>query len=894
MAEKENTTKDSLLTRLKFLFTPMAIGVYVTIAFTAFAFNYYIQKEQIEEASLFARIFHDIDQKSIDYRLRFRGPRKGSERVAVIAVDDDSINEVGRWPWPRDLMAQIFKNAWDNGASVIGADIVWSEATDKPQEKLANKLKEQLNLDPTKLSWLNNELMALDGDQKFIDTIENYSEKFVAGAFYLTESNLNYETAYAAVCKRLMFEQSKSGKLFANDYLPIIAIDSNDLYFPETLADAYRQYLASYDELGGNPHTKKIEFCLNDFLTSSDPLFETLSQAWPQILEIESSIQAASFEEWAQNFKSSYLANQVYESNFWTTNLQPINEVTQYSGYFNAKLDGDGTIRRTRLVVRTGNQYISNLSLKSFLLATGQLAEVEIFPNPKITGAKGINRVTINSGETGNAVFDVPVASDGSLIINYAGPQRMFPYIKASSLIDPDSENLIIYERTYDKNENRWGGQYESKEVSRKEFLKDKILIAGATAIGVYDLRVTPFEENFPGVETHANVVDNLLRRDFLSTDIQEPINMPIFLLIFGVLISFVLSRVGAVWGFCFTLLCLIAITFVDRQFFFEKGVVVSVAFPFLLAFNLYLLVTFYKYFTEERGRKELRQTFSKYVSPQIVSEILKDPKNLELGGKKEEITVFFSDVRGFTTISEKLDPKDLSDLLNSYLTPMTELVFSNQGTLDKYIGDAIMAFFGAPIPLKDHAKHACRSSLQQLEKLERLRKEYKEKNMPDIDIGIGLNSGEASVGNMGSETVRNYTVMGDTVNLAARLEGITKEYGVRIVISESTYELVKDVFICRLLDSVRVKGKLKPVKIYELLGETKVDETTMQMKQGFEAAFQLYQAKRFKEALDGFKAVLEITPTDKASEIYIERCQNFIESPPPEDWDGVYVMTKK
>jgi len=255
---------------------------------------------------------------------------------------------------------------------------------------------------------------------------------------------------------------------------------------------------------------------------------------------------------------------------------------------------------------------------------------------------------------------------------------------------------------------------------------------------------------------------------------------------------------------------------------------------------------------------------------------------------------VFFSDVRGFTTISEKLDPRALVDLLNSYLTPMTELVFKNKGTLDKYMGDAIMAFFGAPIRFPDHAAWACRSALQQLEKIKDLQEEYRQKNLPSIDMGIGLNSGEASVGNMGSTMVRNYTVMGDTVNLASRLEGITKQYGTKVIISHSTYGHVKDKFTCREVDQVKVKGKLEPVKIYELICEGQPNQIMAGVIEHFGKGYSCYYKKEWDQAIAAFNEALKISPEDGPSKVYIERCEEFKLEPPPENWDGVFVMKTK
>jgi adenylate cyclase len=257
-------------------------------------------------------------------------------------------------------------------------------------------------------------------------------------------------------------------------------------------------------------------------------------------------------------------------------------------------------------------------------------------------------------------------------------------------------------------------------------------------------------------------------------------------------------------------------------------------------------------------------------------------------------MTVFFSDVRGFTTLSETLDPQKLSEILTRYLTPMTEIVFKNKGTLDKYMGDALMAFFGAPIHYEKHPHEACRTALQHLEKLADLQDEFKKEGIPPIDIGIGINTGDMSVGNMGSNIVRSYTVMGDAVNLGSRLEGINKEYGTKIIISEFTYAEVKDEFVCREVDQVKVKGKTKPIRIFELVAEGKVSAERRQRLDTFETAYREYEKKMFAEALVKFESLVQGESVDPVAEVYVERCQEFITNPPPENWDGVFVMTTK
>ena len=262
--------------------------------------------------------------------------------------------------------------------------------------------------------------------------------------------------------------------------------------------------------------------------------------------------------------------------------------------------------------------------------------------------------------------------------------------------------------------------------------------------------------------------------------------------------------------------------------------------------------------------------------------------------GERMRVTILFSDVRGFTTISEKLDPRALSDLLNSYLTPMTQLVFENKGTLDKYMGDAIMAFWGAPIHFKDHAQWACRCALQSIEKLKELQKDWMAKGLPEIDIGIGLNTGEMSVGNMGSLTVRSYTIMGDAVNLGSRLEGINKQYGTRIIVSEFTQRAAGPEFITREIDWVKVKGKKLPVRIFELMGEGQARPELVEILKIWNEAFTFYHQRDFTNALDCFRRVLTLSPDDEPSKLYVERCEDYLSESPSADWDGVFEMKSK
>lgn len=451
-----------------------------------------------------------------------------------------------------------------------------------------------------------------------------------------------------------------------------------------------------------------------------------------------------------------------------------------------------------------------------------------------------------------------------------------------------DSETANISQRIH--------GHIQNLTVNKKDFFKDKIIFVGATAVGIYDMRVTPFEETYPGVETHANITENLLNHQFMKTYYNEPLYMMGLLLGLGIILSFLISHFGAVLGLFTASVSFLFIYFIDRFFLFSKGWVTMIVFPLIEVLIIYMILTFYKYLVEERKKRELKTTFQKYVSPAVVNEILKHPENVNLGGKKEFMTVMFSDLRGFTTLSEKFEPEILSKFLNRYLTPMTRLVFKNNGTLDKYIGDAIMAFYGAPVASKAHAQQACQTALEMLEELKKLNKAFIEEKLPEIDIGIGINTGQMSVGNMGSDIVRSYTVMGDAVNLASRLEGTNKNYGTRIIISETTFNEIKEQFACRKLDLVRVKGKHVPVTIYELVAK-KQDSLAPHIQEGlqeFSKGLSLYHEKKFNEALTVFSRALNLVPDDRPTQLYIQRCSDYIQNPPPPEWDGVYEFKTK
>ena len=919
--ENKPTKKNKVLQKfLDLLSSPSTIGIIVTFLMLYLANQYYHLKNNLDpesqKNSIFT-IFHFLDQKTLDIRFKLRGEEPIQHKIAVLAIDDKSLNEIGRWPWSRFTMANLIDQMMKHEASAIGFDIVFSEPEINQTAEVLQKLKSQNPQLPPALSQaFDQELAQNQPDQLFAQVIEKYADKLVLGAIYDSAPFLYYP--YQEKCVQEAIRRTDNAQVTDHEEQPPIVIVEGDKY--AQVQDSLRPYFEqvfnqldqrkkietlstrfnnksesdlSYQEkvqLKKSLELSRAEYCSN-WLLANDPYRKYFEENWKKIFKDYPEFQSSQFEDSLFAFQYENLINPLTERGQWTVNIPQFLSATKHTSFFNAELDEDGTLRKSPVIHRSGDTFLHSLAMKTYLVAKKQQAIISIDQDPDYPRQRKVKEVKVMTDpENSEDHFLVPVDQRGYITINYAGPQRMIPHLSASDMLN-DNPTVNISHRVWDPERKIY--LLKDELVNKKEFIKDTIFVIGATAVGVYDLRVTPFESNFPGVETHANIIHNLLQRNFLIRDPREDKIVQYALLVGGILLSFAISHFGALAGMLITLITAAGLLVLD-QFLFKAGTIVTIVFPLILTLGMYVTMTFYKYLTEERKKKYLRSTFSKYVSPAIVDEILKDPENIELGGRKQRMTVMFSDVRGFTTISEKLDPQVLSKVLNDYLTPMTNIVFANKGTLDKYMGDAIMAFFGAPIFFEDHAKHGARCALQSIEKLKLLQQEFKVRGLPEIDIGIGLNSAEMSVGNMGSDIVRSYTVMGDAVNLGSRLEGINKEYGTRIIISEFTYQDIKEDFTAREVDWVKVKGKNQPIRIFELICEGKPESQKQLQLEAFQNGFDLYHQQKWIESLEQFKKALEIEPTDPVSQLYVERCEDYKQNPPPADWDGVFTMKTK
>jgi adenylate cyclase len=722
------------------------------------------------------QFFRLMELKTLDLRMASRGPLVPGNETAIAAIDEKSISELGRWPWPRSTIARLVDLLKKGGAKAIGFDIVFSEPDDRADLKTIDALTAEMKksgvTDSKVLNLLQRRRASADTDTILATSIQQAGNITLGYFFHFSQQENENELAHITQYRM----EDHAARIVNSRYSVVNSLSGtpNDGYLPRAFA--------------------------------------------PE------------------------------------TNISILTSAAQNSGFFNTLPDSDGSNRWAPLVVALGENYYSSL-------AVSMICSYLDFP------VLSLNLESYGANSIGIGEKTIPTNESGQLLINYLGPPRTFPHYSVADIL--------------------------SGKIPPDTF-RDNIVLVGATAVGIYDLRVTPFSSTFPGVEIHATVIDNILHENFLThSSFIRMIDVGAIIL-FGLIMGLPVSRLRPISGMASALLIIAVFIAMNFLAFFRFNVWLNLVYPLITMMMIYLGITIYHYFKEEQEKKKIRGAFQYYLTASVINEMLKNPGKLKLGGDRRNLTVLFSDIRGFTTISEKMTPEDLVMLLNEYLTAMTNQVFRHDGLLDKYMGDAIMAVFGAPLDQPDHARRACLTALAMIRELRRLQNKWKAEGRPVFDIGIGINSGEMVVGNMGSAMRFDYTVMGDMVNLGSRLEGANKEYGTNIIISEFTYNHVKDTICCREIDSVRVKGKTRPVRIFELLGEKKDEPGYQNLIKVFATGLTLYRDGKWDDAIAAFQDACKIKHDDFVSTTYIERCKTLKQHPPAHPWDGVFVMTKK
>ena len=546
-------------------------------------------------------------------------------------------------------------------------------------------------------------------------------------------------------------------------------------------------------------------------------------------------------------------------------NIPALAEAAKSFGYFNNNPDPDGTLRRAVLVMRYRDQdFFPSLALEVYR-EYGNIVDQDV---AAYLSENGLERLQLGAHR-------VATGRDGTTLVNYAGPYRTYRHYSMADVLSGETP---------------------------AEAFRGKIVLVGGTALGIGDLRTTPFQKQdntYMGVEVHANILDNLLHleepgRGFLVRGFREEMADIAVIVVFGLGLGAWFGHTRPLTATLSALAALCAFALLVYEAFLRYGSWLSFVIPAATLIATYASITSFRMIFEEREKRRIRKTFSQYLSPGVITLMEKQPsKYFRPGGETKQLTVMFSDVRNFTSLSEGLPPDELVSWLNQYLGAMTDILFANQGTLDKYIGDAVMAFWGSPYPQPEHAANACKCALEMQEHLRYLNAKWRAAGRKSMQIGIGINTGQVNVGNMGSERRFSWTVMGDNVNLASRLEGLTKEYGVGIVISEATYQQVANDYLCRDLDRIRVKGKNVAVGVYELLGTAASYSEHAALLRGFAEALKCYRERRWEEAVQGFERLASQFPDDGPSRLFLQRSRQLLEECPG-TWDGVYAMKTK
>ena len=548
-------------------------------------------------------------------------------------------------------------------------------------------------------------------------------------------------------------------------------------------------------------------------------------------------------------------------------NLAEFQKAAISGGHFNPLVDFDGISRRVPLLAEYKGQYYEALSLAMVRLLIGQPKVVPWFPEDRWFSARGYQGMEAIDLPTARGTMRIPVDENVAALIPYRGYQGSYRYYSIADIL--------------------------ADRIKPGE-LKGKIALIGTTAPGLLDLRATPVGEAYPGVEIHANLITGMLDG---AIKLKPPYVLGaevVLLLLAGLAMVLLLPLLSPLRATLVSLVVLLFVVTVNFVFWHYGNLVLPLGSSILMVLALFALNMSYGYFVESRSKRQFTELFGQYVPPELVEEMSRNPESYSMDGRKAELTVLFSDIRGFTTISEGLGPDELTRLMNEYLSAMTEVVRKNRGTLDKYIGDAIMAFWGAPVSDAQHARQAVVTAMQMQAALPAVNKVFAAKGWPEIKIGVGVNTGEMTVGDMGSVVRKAYTVMGDAVNLGSRLEGITKQYGVGILVGEGARKAIKDI-VFREVDRVQVKGKEEPIVIYEPIGlEGEVGKALQEEIKLWNQALRHYRAQEWDQAEVALLNLTRMAPERGLYGKYMERIAQLRKDPPEAGWKGVWKFDTK
>lgn len=543
-------------------------------------------------------------------------------------------------------------------------------------------------------------------------------------------------------------------------------------------------------------------------------------------------------------------------------NLAEFQQAARSGGHFNPWPDEDGVTRRVPMLVEFEGAYYESLSMAVMRMGLGLPPVVPGFAETRMWSRDyaGLEWIDMQS-------VRIPVDNLVTALVPYRGKQGSFKYISATDVL---------------------------RGTAATDALSNKIVLVGTTAPGLNDLRAAPVESVYPGVEIHANLISGMLDGNIKQRPPYVLGAEVILLLLSGVGMALILPLINPLRATLLTSGAIAAVFGINVLVWTQGNLVLPLASGLLMIAVLFALNMSYGFFVESRAKRQITGLFGQYVPPELVDEMSKDPESFSMEGESRELSVLFTDVRGFTTIAEGLDPRELSRLMNEFLTPLTRVIYKHRGTIDKYMGDCIMAFWGAPLNDPQHARNALLAGMEMHRVLAELQPRFREQGWPPIHIGVGINSGRMSVGNMGSEIRLAYTVMGDAVNLASRLEGLTREYGVNMIVGEETRAAVPEVAY-RELDKVKVKGKEAPAAIFEPLGlSNEIQRSVLDELKLWTQVLKLYRNRDWDMAELQLINLIKINSGSTLYARFLERIAFFRTNPPEPAWDGSWKFETK
>ncbi len=886
----------------------------------------------------FTVVYERFELNLYDLRFKLRPSIEEWDRLSFLDIDENSLTIVGQYPWPRNLYAEGLDTMKGIGVSQVSFDMMFLDATpktldDRDYDSLTQKMGKG-----NRIALADLESAGWNKDKIFAESIASYDRAILSYTFtdepanydvlerqkkdtfkkaqkrFLEHSSVKLTAAELKKFKSLDDPDTKSisypipefmntarGFGFVNRYTDIdgtvrkvqlVKVFKGRLYFNLAmimLMDVCRVPLNSVEVMPG----KKI--VLKKGLNPITQKTEDIS------IPIDS--QGMMYVSWAGSGQNK---EGHFERTFLHVPFYALLEYPRHAGMVKKIYDEEDRIKADKIGGLTEQLAGFTEELKEGDDAVKKSMAASIAELKKQRGALTKNGLL---GDL-NARF-VKARAGLAAAGNASVRQKIWKEITdiKHELNRTKLEYLDNYAaeiRKLKKEIKNGAGKEKRDELKQMEFLhkamnlallvenlSGTIALSGLVAAGTQDIGSIPLHNEYARVGTYHNTINTIIQKQFIKK-VNMPINLAIMLAV-AIGMGFIIQRLDAKKSLVTMLVTFIVLNLAVMAVFVlfnlwmqQLGIILSMFLPSLAIVAI-------KFMNEESQKRFIKGAFSYYLSPSVIDEIIKDPDSLELGGEDREITIFFSDIKGFSTISEKLTPKELVVRLNEYLTEMTDIILKYNGTVDKFIGDAIMAFYGAPMVMPDHAIKACLATIDMKKRLRELQEKWKKNDLEPIYARMGIHSGNATVGNMGSRTRMDYTAMGDAVNLASRLEGANKFYETSAMISGTTYELAKDSVDVRKLDVIRVMGKSKAVPIFELMGKKgTLPERIYEMLQKYNEGMEYFLSRDWKQAKILFKQALKVVDDDGPSKVYIERCDNFAKNPPPRGWDGVYSLKGK